>query len=48
MNDKRKTLEKKIKERKHMGKPDADNAMVFYDVNDQWVFEIYKGKHKIK
>ncbi len=48
MNDKHKKSSEKIKERKHMGKPNTDDAMVFYDTNGQWIFEIYTGKNKIK
>lgn len=47
MVDKRKELEKKITEAKHMSKPGAENATVVYDKDGRWIFEIYTAGHKV-
>ena len=45
---KRKELEQKITEAKHMSKPDAENAVVVRDASGRWICEIYTAGHKIK
>ena len=44
----RKDLEKKVAEATRMSKPDADNAVVFYDKDGRWIFEVYTANHKVK
>lgn len=41
-------LKKKIAEAKHCSKPNAENAVVFYDKNGRWIFEVYTTGHSIK
>jgi hypothetical protein len=40
-------LEKKIANAVHQSKPDAENAVVVYDRNGRWIFEIYTAGHEV-
>lgn len=44
----REDLKKKTEKAEHVGKPDADNTVVLYDGDGNWVLEIYTTKHKVK
>ena len=45
---KRKELEKKISDAKHLSKPNAENAIVLRDSTGRWLCEIYTVGHSIK
>ena len=50
-NENRARIQKKVADAKYMSKPNARNAVVFYDATGRWVFEVYlpnKDKWEIK
>jgi hypothetical protein len=40
----RERVKKRIKDAKHLRKPDAENTTVFRDKQGRWIFEVYMPK----